>query len=128
MAKDTAACTMAKDSYTAGCERVGSGGGVGFFIGGSAGRVGLGPAESLWIVSLDSLSVAGSILKVLTHLPFHLVDLPKLEHSLSDGGPQFVGVSTVADESMTLEASMKADTNKRCPEDPRVVRNRALRR
>jgi hypothetical protein len=29
---------------------------------------------------------------------------------------------------ITLEASMKAETNSRCPEDPRAVGNRALSR
>ena len=38
-------------------------------------------------------------LEVLAHLPFHLVDLPKLEHPLSNDGPRFVGVGVVAADS-----------------------------
>ena len=35
--------------------------------------------------------------KVRTHLVFHLVDLAKAEHTLSDGGPGLVAVDVVAD-------------------------------
>ena len=37
-------------------------------------------------------------LEVGTHLPFHLVDLPKSKHSLTDDAPGLVGVGVVADD------------------------------
>jgi hypothetical protein len=34
--------------------------------------------------------------EITTHLPFHLVDFAKIEHSLGDDSPGFVGVGIVA--------------------------------
>ena len=35
-------------------------------------------------------------LEVGTHLAFHLVDLPKSEHALTDDAPGFVGIRVIA--------------------------------
>lgn len=37
-------------------------------------------------------------LQITTHLPLHLVDLPKGEHALADDTPRLVGVGVVADD------------------------------
>jgi hypothetical protein len=53
-------------------------------------------------------------LQIETHLSFHVVDLPKGEHALTDNTPGLVGVGFIADDL----GSMNKEMRRRCPEEP----------
>ena len=62
-------------------------------------------SESLEILTSHRFELLGCArldiqlpLKVGTHIPFHLVDLPKRKHTLADNTPGHVGIWVIADD------------------------------